>query len=192
MGRRWSWWTPKNPRLRYQYEFSLSSTKWQKIAIPWGDFMPFLPYGDFLGREGHRPSRLGIFRFGKQPWWFEWPAHSFTVDQVQLEPEIKVDTKDYTPSGDPLARFKEKFDNRRPITLSRWVIPMTSRYNFANRFCCWVDLLARKLMDHHFLEVSVCNAAIGGHQLTHGLLQIDRWLPALPAARPDHDLLRGE
>ena len=79
--------------------------------------------------------------------------------------------------------MKEKFDNRRPIELFTMGDSLTSRYNFANRFCCWVDLLARRLMDHHFLEVSVCNAAIGGDQLTHGLLQIDRWFPRCP--QPD-------
>ncbi len=113
----------EDPRLRYQCEFSLSSAKWQKITLPWGDFMPFLPFGDFLGRDGHRPSRIGNLRFGKQPWWFEWPAHSFTVDQVQLEPEIKVDKTDYTPVGDPLARFKRSSSIAGRSRSSRWAIP---------------------------------------------------------------------
>ena len=79
--------------------------------------------------------------------------------------------------------MKEKFAHRRPITIATMGDSLTSRYNFANRFRCWVDLLARKMMNHGFLEVSVCNPAIGGHQLTHGLLQMDRWLPRCP--QPD-------
>ena len=98
----------ENPRLRYQCEFPINSTEWQKISIPWGDFMPFLPDGQFLDpANGHRPSRIGTLRFGKQPWWYEWPAYSFTVDQIQLEPAIEVDRTDYTPTGDPLARERE-------------------------------------------------------------------------------------
>ena len=174
----------ENPRVRYQCEFSVASRRWQKVCIAWQEFMPFLPDGPFLDPAlGGRPSRLGQLCFGKQAWWFEWPAHSFAIEGLQLEPTIKMDTTDYTPKGDPLARVRERLARRRPITIATMGDSLTSRYNFANRYHCWVDKLARRLMEHGFLEVNVFNPAIGGHQLTHGLVQMGRWLPRCP--QPD-------
>ena len=173
-----------NPRLRYQYEFSISSTRWCKFEVPWCDFMPFLPDGEQLDPHGaQKPSHVGHLNFGKQSWWFEWPAHSFAIDQIQLEPAIKIDTTDYTPTGEPLARVREKLAHRRPIVIATMGDSLTSRYHWANKELCWVDVLSHKLRVHVHAEVAVVNRCMGGHQLAHGLLQMRRWLPSCP--QPD-------
>lgn len=171
-----------NPRLRFQYEFPLDSTEWRQHLVPWGEFMSFLPDGHLLDAQlGLRPSALGGLHFGRQPWWFEWPAHSFCIDQIQLEREVAVDRTDYTPQGEPLARVREKLAHRRPLIIMTMGDSLTSRYHWANKEMCWVDLLSHRLRVHAHSEVAVVNPAMGGHQVTHGLVQLPRWIPRCPS-----------
>ena len=164
------------------FEFPLHSTDWQKIEVPWCDFMPFMPTAKFIGEEGWRPSQLRELRFGRQLWTtvYDNPAQSFCVNGIQLEPAISVDRTDYTPTGNPLARVQEKLRLRRPLIMVPLADSLTSRWHWANRILCWVDPAAQRLRKHAFSEVGVLNTTVGGHQFTHGLTQIVRWLPRCP------------
>jgi lysophospholipase L1-like esterase len=167
----------ENPRLRYQVDFRVDSTEWRKVEVPWNDFMPFLPDGHAIDpAAGYRPSGLGWLNFGKSPWCFEFPAHSFTVEDLRLEPALALDTRNYTPDGEALARVRAKLAARRPLVVATMGDSLTSRYHWANRETCWVDLFAAQLRSHAHSEVAVINHAMGGHQLSHGLLHMGRWL----------------
>ena len=112
---------------------------------------------------------------------FDNPAQSFCLDGLQLEQTIPVDHTDYTPTGDPLAQVRENLVLRRPLIMVTMADSLTSRVHWANRSCCWVDQAARKIRKHAFTELAVIDPAIGGHQFTHGLTQMVRWLPRCPA-----------
>ena len=165
------------------YEFPLHSTEWRKIEVPWGDFMPFMPSAGFIGEEGWRPSQLRELRFGRQLWTtvYDNPAQSFCIAQMQLEPAIPLDSTDYTPTGEPLARCGRSCASAARSSWSRLADSLTSRWHWANRSLCWVDLASHRLRKHAFSEVGVLNTTVGGHQFTHGLTQMVRWLPRCPA-----------
>jgi len=66
-----------------------------------------------LGAEGNPPSKLSAMWFGKWWYWGDYPAHTFTVDEIRLEAKIERDAKDHKPEGDPLARVAARVRGRR-------------------------------------------------------------------------------
>lgn len=81
--------------LRYGYCFPIDSTEWRKISVPWCDLIPELPAGRLVNPDGgYVPSNFGNIWFGKWYYWREYPACSFTVDQIVLEPSIPMDRTD--------------------------------------------------------------------------------------------------
>lgn len=80
-----------NYGLRYAYCFPIDSTRWRKITVPWCDLVPELPAGQPVDPEkGYAPSKFGNLWFGKWYYWGDYPAHSFTVDQIALERHVSA------------------------------------------------------------------------------------------------------
>ena len=48
----------------------------------------------------------------------DYAAHSYTIDEIPLEPVIALDTKEYRPAGLPLARVLAKLKVVKPMFLS--------------------------------------------------------------------------
>lgn len=173
-----------NYALRYGYCFPIDSTEWRKVTVPWCDLVPELPAGQPVGgKGGYSPSRFGNVWFGKWYYWRDYPACSFAVDQICLEPRIKVDKKDYTPAepGTPLLRAKLKAG--RPVTIVTMGDSLCDRRHWANRKVLWSQFLAESLTKRFAGKVTLVNPAIGGTLLTQNLVLMPRWLKDTP--RPD-------
>ncbi len=173
-----------NYALRYGYCFPVDSTEWQKIIVPWCDLIPELPAGAPVGSEGgYAPAGFGNLWFGKWYYWRDYPAHSFTIDQITLEPQIDVDTTDYTPAvaGTPktLARLKAG----EPVVIVTMGDSLSDKRHWANREVLWSELVVKQLGQQFGSKVKLVNPAIGGTQLSQNLVLMPRWLKECP--QPD-------
>lgn len=167
--------------LRYGYCFPIDSTDWRQITVPWYDLVPELPKGQFVGaKSGYAPSRFGNLWFGKWFYWRDFPASSFVVDQVTLEPTLELDTTDYTPAQGGTPRLLAKLKARQPVTIVTMGDSLTDKRHWANRSVLWSELLAAKLKETFGSEVKLVNPAIGGTQLTQNLILMPRWLQDTP------------
>jgi len=167
---------------RYDLCFPVKGKEWQKVTVAWGDLIPVLPgpKAKPLGPDDNRPSKVSALWFGKWWYWGVYPAHTFTVDEIRLEPTIERDTKDYKPDGNPLARVTAKLKVGKPVTVVTMGDSLTDVRHHANRKTNWPALLAEKVKAAHKSEVAVHNPAIGGTQLRQNLVLVPRWLDAVP------------
>jgi lysophospholipase L1-like esterase len=170
-----------NYALRYGYCFPIDSTEWRKISLAWRDLVPELPQGSFVdAKTGYAPSRFGNLWFGKWFYWRDFPACSFAIDQVSLEPTLKLDTTDYTPVQAGAPRLRSKLKARQPVTIVTMGDSLTDKRHWANRSVLWAEVLAAKLKETFGCEVKLVNPALGGTQLTQNLILIPRWLKDTP------------
>ncbi len=173
-----------NYALRYGYCFPVDSTEWQKITVPWCDLIPELPAGQLVDpRGGYAPSKFGNLWFGKWYYWQDYPACSFTIDQVSLERSIPVDRADYTPSQRGTPRLLAKLKARKPVTIVTMGDSLSDKRHWANREVLWSEVLVGELKKRYGVEVRLVNPAVGGTQLTQNLVLMPRWLKDSP--RPD-------
>ena len=167
--------------LIYEYWFSIESTDWRKLTVPWCDFMPVTPQAHFLNTpHGGRPSNFTSLRFGKYVWRRDCPAYRYTVAQICLEPEIAVDAADYTPATGGTPRLLAKLQAHTPISIVTIGDSLTDPRHWANREIAWTPLLATKMNDVYKVEVSVVHASMGGARLTEALTQTALWQPIVP------------
>lgn len=168
--------------VRYDLCFPVKGTEWQKVTAAWADFVPVLPgpKAKPLGAGGNAASKVSALWLGKWWYWGDYPAHTFTVDEIRLEPAVERDAKDYRPDGDPLARVKAKLKAGKPVSVVTMGDSLTDVRHHANRTTNWPALLAEKVKAAHNSEVAVHNPAIGGTQLRQNLVLVPRWLDAVP------------
>jgi lysophospholipase L1-like esterase len=168
--------------VRYDLCVPVKGTEWQKVTVAWGDLIPVLPGPKArpLGADGNRPSKVSALWFGKWWYWGDYPAHTFTIDEIRLEPAIERDANAYKPEGRPLARVAEKLKAGRPITIVTMGDSLTDVRHHANRRANWPALLAEKLKAKYRSEVTARNPAVGGTQLRQNLVLMPRWLDAVP------------
>lgn len=171
--------------VRYDLCFPVKGKEWQKVTVAWADLVPVLPgpKAKPLGKDGNPPSKVSALWFGKWWYWGDYPAHTFTVDEIRLEPTVERHARDYKPEGDPLARVAAKLKAGNPVTVVTMGDSLTDVRHNANRKTNWPALLAEKLKAKTKSEVRVVNPAIGGTQLRQNLVLIPRWLD--PAPEPD-------
>ena len=169
--------------LRYGYCFPIDSTDWRKIVVPWRDVIPELAAPLVGTREGqYPPSRFGNLFFGKWFYWRQYPAASYTIDQVVLEPRIPQPAPaDAPPAG--LKRLKEKLRQHKPITIVTMGDSLTDQRHWSNQKAVWHGLLADAIKAKYGGEVTVINPALGGTTLSQNLVLMPRW--AAEAASPD-------
>jgi lysophospholipase L1-like esterase len=180
--------------VRYDYLFPLEGTDWRRITVAWRDLIPVLPGPKSLPLDPageNRPSKLSALWFGK--WWYhrDYPAHSFAVDDLRLEPTISRPNGDEKPIGDkkpaghPLARTAAKLKSGQPITIVTMGDSLTDFKHWANREIAWPNLLGDQLKAKFNAEVTIVNPAIGGTQLRQNLVLMPRWT----AEHPEPDLV---
>ena len=173
---------------RYDVAFPLDSTEWKKIVVAWRDLVPVLPSASskFIDpKTGNAPSKLGGFWFGKWWYWRDDAAHSFTIDDIRLEPTIALESELYLPKGNPLERVQAKVKAGKPITIVTMGDSLTDYNHWANRQVNWPTLLKTKLKEKFKVDAKIINPAIGGTQLRQGLVHIPLWL----AEAPEPDLV---
>ena len=166
---------------RYGYCFAIDSTGWRKVVVPWRDLTPELAGPLVDAKNGYAPSNFGNFWFGKWFYYRDFPAHSFTIDQVTLERHIEIGP---IPKVEPgLTRLRAKLEAHKPITIVTMGDSLSDTHHWSNRTVVWSQLLARDLKAKYGGEVTIVNPAIGGTTLNQNLVLIPRWLKDAP--KPD-------
>lgn len=167
---------------RYDYMFPIDNADWKKITVAWRDLVPAMPQASakFLDpKTGNAPSKFSTLWFGKWWYWKDYPAHSYTIDELRLEPKIALDNDLYLPAGAPLDRVQAKLKAGKPITIVTMGDSLTDTRHWANRAVNWPGLLTKKLQERK-IDVKIVNPAIGGTELRQNVVLMPRWLDAAP------------
>jgi lysophospholipase L1-like esterase len=169
-------------RGRYAACFPISSTEWRKMEIPWSDLIPETATAPFLDpAQGGKPSVLRYLAFGKWHYWRDYPAATFAIDQLALEPTLRVDHHDYTPRRPGAPSALAKLKAKQPITIVTLGDSLSDKHHWANREVLWSEVLVQNLERRYGSKVTLVNPAIGGAELTYGLIYAPRWLAHTPA-----------
>lgn len=166
-----------NYSLRYALAFPIDETEWRKITVRWRDLVPETANPAALPidvKGGNAPSKLGPVWFGKWWYWRDYAAHSYTIDQIQLESEID-DERNWRPVGDPLARVRAKLAKKQPIKIVLMGDSLTDIHHWANRKRNWPSMLAEKIEATYGVKPTIINTAIGGTELRQNLVLMPRW-----------------
>jgi lysophospholipase L1-like esterase len=169
--------------VRYTYAFPIDSTEWKKITVAWRDLVPVLPNANAKpldAKTGNVPSKLGNLWFGKWFFWKDYAAHSYAIDELRLEPAIELDTNEYKPDGQPLARVLAKVKAKQPITIVTMGDSLTDYAHWANKATNWPTILKTTLKEKSGVDATIVNPAIGGSLLRQGLVIMPRWLKEAP------------
>jgi lysophospholipase L1-like esterase len=171
--------------VRYDYCFTIKGTAWKKIVVAWRDLIPVLPgpRAKPLGTPGgNAPGKITGFWIGKWWYWRDYPAITFTIDEIRLEPTIVPDRNEAPlPRGDSLERVRSLLKAGKPITIVTMGDSLTDKRHWANRDVCWVDTLRQKTHEKYHSDVTIVNPAIGGTQLRQNVVLIPRWLDTTPS-----------
>ncbi len=167
---------------RYGYAFPINSVGWRKVVVPWRDLIPessgiaqgIDPKGD------HPPSKLGPPMFGKWWYWKDYAAHSYTVDDLRLEPAIAPDARAPRPPGAPLARVRAKLRAGKPVTMVTMGDSLTDPAHWTNRQTNWPTLLTAQITQKRGSLVTLVNPAMGGTELRQNVLLLPRWTSGTP------------
>ncbi len=173
--------------VRYDLCFPIRPREWTKVVAAWRDLVPVLPgpRSRPLGLSGgNPPSKLSALFVGRWWYWSEYPALSFDLDEIRLEPKVRRPPPPL-PRGDPLERTRAKLKAGRPVTVVTMGDSLTDKRHWANREVAWVDILRDALKQKFGAEITIVNPAIGGTQLRQNVILIPRWL----ALAPDPDLV---
>lgn len=165
--------------LRYAYCFPIDSTDWKKVTVPWQDLIPELKAPPIDARNGYAPANFGNFWFGKFYFWRDYPAHSFTIDQIQLETKIDLPPTPQTPAG--LSRVRAKLKDHKPVTVVTMGDSLSDSHHWSNRELLWSSLLADALKSKYGSDVKIVNPAIGGTTLSQNVILIPRWVKEAPS-----------
>lgn len=172
--------------VRYDASFSIASTEWTKVVIPWRDLIPVAANEKSIPLDpaGERkPSQLGQIWFGKWWYWREYPAHGYAIDDLRLEPLIAADTSDHRPAGAPLARVSAKLNAGQPITVVTMGDSLTDTRHWANRTTNWPAYFRDAAQERWKSAVTLINPAIGGTELKQNVVLLPRWIAGTP--KPD-------
>ncbi len=167
---------------RYGCAFPIDGTEWRKITVPWRDLIP--EKGDTAKTidlvNGNAPSKLGPITFGKWWYWKDYAAHSYTIDDVRLEPVIPPATQSYRPASAPLARVLAKLKAHKPITVVTMGDSLTDFSHWTNKDTNWPTFLSDDLKAKYGSTVTLVNPAMGGTTLRQNLVVLPRWSSTTP------------
>jgi lysophospholipase L1-like esterase len=168
--------------LRYGYCFPIDSTEWRQVFVHWRDVIPELAAPLVGTREGQfAPSRFGNFFFGKWFYWRQYPAESYAIDQVVLEPKTPEQPAPANAPPRGLERLRAKLRQHRPVTIVTMGDSLTDEHHWSNQKVVWHRLLAAALKAKYGGEVTVVNSAIGGTTLSQNLVLMPRWAKEAPS-----------
>lgn len=166
--------------VRYEFAFPLKNKEWHQVTVAWRDLLPVLPgknSNPLDAKTSNKPSKLSALWMGKWWHWRDYPAHSFAIDELRLEPKVKTPA---VPPAKGLGNLREKLESGMPITIVTMGDSLTDTRHWANREVAWPGLLKQRLEAKYKSKVRIVNPAIGGTQLRQGLIQIPRWLIETP------------
>ena len=143
---------------RYAYSFPIDSTEWKQVFVPWRDLIPELSKTTQVldAKTGNAPSKLGPIAFGKWWCWKDYAAHSYTIDEIRLEPVIALDTKEYRPAGLPLARVLAKLKAGKPITILTMGDSLTDANHWTNKDVNWPLLFKANVKAKYGSDLTSC------------------------------------
>ena len=169
--------------VRYDVAFPIKNKEWTKVTVAWSDLVPVLPGPKSLplGPDGNRPSKLSSLWVGKWWYWSEYPACSFAIDEMRLEPTIERTANNHRPAGSPLARTLAKLKAKEPITIVTMGDSLTDTKHWSNRQTNWVAMLKSQIKEKYGVDATIVNPAIGGTQLRQNLVLMPRWLAKAPS-----------
>jgi len=78
--------------VRYDLCFPIKGKEWTKVTVAWSDLIPVLPgpKAKSLAPDGNSPSKLSGLWIGKWWYWADYPANTFTIDEIRLEPTLNL------------------------------------------------------------------------------------------------------
>lgn len=166
--------------LRYAYAFPIDSTEWKKINVRWSDLSPELT-GPFVDpAKGTPPSKLVGVSLGKWFYWRDYPAYSYTIENIVLEKTLPpADTTDYTAKSSGLTSIAQKVKAKQPITIVTMGDSLTDTKHNSNTKIAWPQMLADKLKEVG-VDAKVINPAAGGTNLSQNLVTMPRWEKLAP------------
>ena len=167
--------------LRYACCFPVAGRDWQRVTVRWDEMTPELKNPLMGGPGGYQPSHLGQFWFGRWYYWGGYPAVTFDVDDVRLEP--KIDRPPVPAGGEGLARVRAKLKAKGPITVVTMGDSLTDTRHWANRKANWPAMLAEAVKAKHGSALTVVNPAVGGTALNQNLVTMPKW--SADAPKPD-------
>lgn len=166
--------------VRYGYAFPIDSTEWKQIVVPWKDLIPETCNDKAKPLvTANAPSKISGFWFGKWWYWRDYAAHSYTIDDIRLEPKMSVPAE-VKPPQKPLAHLVEKITNGRPIIVVTMGDSLTDFQHAANKPVNWPTLLKEGLQKKYGGEVTLVNPAMGGTELRQNVVLIPRWIKQAP------------
>ncbi|HEX3313344.1 MAG TPA: hypothetical protein VHR72_00580, partial [Gemmataceae bacterium] len=148
--------------VRYDVAFPIKNKEWSKVTVAWSDLVPVLPGPKSLrlGPKGNRPSKLSSLWIGKWWYWYDYPACSFAIDEIRLEPTIERDASEHRPAGSPLARTLAKLRAKEPITIVTMGDSLTDTKHWSNRQTNWVAMLKTQIKEKYGVDPTMVNPAI--------------------------------
>jgi lysophospholipase L1-like esterase len=164
--------------LRYAYAFSINSTEWKKIVVPWRDLLPEVsnPAAKAIDvAHGNAPSKLGPIWFGKWWYWRDAAAYSYAVENIRLEPAIDAELTAEPPGRAPLARVAAKLKARQPVTIVTMGDSLTDYVHWSNHETNWPTFLKQALEKKYGSKVTIINPAIGGTELRQNMILLPEW-----------------
>jgi len=167
-----------NFALRYAYCFPIDSTEWRKVVVAWRDLVPELA-GPLVGvKGGFNPSGFGYFSFGKWFFWRDYPAESYAIGPMVLEP--KIDAGAAVPIEPGLNRVAAKLRQHKPVTIVTMGDSLSDPHHWSNHPILWSGLLVNQIQDRYKSTVTLVNPAIGGTTLSQNTAIMRRWSTEAP------------
>ncbi len=162
----------------YVYYFPLRNTEWHKITVPWSALVPEGQY-DAIGSAGALPpSGIKALRFGSR-WSIYFnndkiPKHSYSIDQVQIEEQVKK-----TPPVNKARAFSsvlELLKNKKPVHIVCIGDSITAGTGLANkdsqRYATLTQNILREWLGYD--DIIVESRAVGGAKSSDGRAWIPR------------------
>ena len=166
--------------LRYAYAFPIDSTEWKQVFVRWTDMAPELTGPLLDPAKGLAPSKLVGVSLGKWFYWRDYPAYSYTIENVVLEKKLPpADTTDYTAKSSGLTSIAQKIKAKQPVTIVTMGDSLTDTKHNSNTKIAWPQMLADKLKEVG-VEAKVINPAAGGTNLSQNIVTMPRWEKLAP------------
>jgi len=164
---------------RYALCFPIKGTGWQKVTVPWRDFLIETVHTTTRGLAPagtYKPSLLVDMRVGKWWYWGDYPAHAYTIDEIRLEPSITVDSSLHKPAGHALGRFKQKLLDGQNVKIVTMGDSLTDFGHWSNATTNWPTYLKQKIeAAYPGVTVTLVNSAVGGTELRHNVIRVPVW-----------------
>ena len=131
--------------------------------------------------KGTPPSKFIAMSLGKWFFWRDYPAYSYTIENIVLEKKIApAVTTEYTARYAGLAQIAQKVKAKQPVTIVTMGDSLTDTKHNSNTTIAWPQMLADKLKEVG-VDARVINPAAGGTTLSQNIITMPRWQKLAPS-----------